>query len=89
MILRCSFDHLVGEQLHLVGNGQAERLGGLEVDDQLDFCRLLDRQVGRLLALEDAAGVNADLTQGPRFAAAQQSASKQPKLLLRAIPFRA
>jgi hypothetical protein len=22
------------------------RLGGLEIDDQLEFCRLLDRQIG-------------------------------------------
>jgi hypothetical protein len=28
-----------------------ERLGGLEVDDQFDFRRLLDRQISRLLAL--------------------------------------
>ena len=40
---------------------EAERLGGLEVDDQLEFGRLLDRQVGRLLALENAAGVDASL----------------------------
>jgi hypothetical protein len=28
---------------------EAERLGGLEVDDQFDFGRLLDRNVARLL----------------------------------------
>ena len=42
------------------GTVEAERLGGLEIDDQLDFGGLLHRQVGRLLALEDAAGVDAD-----------------------------
>ena len=31
-----------------LGNCQAERLGGLEIDDQLELGRLLDRQVGRL-----------------------------------------
>ena len=31
-----SFDHLVGEQLHRVGHHDAERLGGLEVDDELE-----------------------------------------------------
>jgi hypothetical protein len=30
---------------------QAERLSGLEIDYQLEFGRLLDRQVGRLGAL--------------------------------------
>ena len=39
------------------GTVSAERLGGLEVDDQLDFRGLLDRQVGRLLALEDSARI--------------------------------
>ena len=36
---------------------EAERLGGLEVDDQLELGRRLHRQVGRLLALEDAIDV--------------------------------
>ena len=36
---------------------EAERLGGLEVDDQLELGRLLHRQVGRLLALEDAIDI--------------------------------
>ena len=34
---------------------EAERLGGLEVDDELELRRLLDRQIGRLLALENAS----------------------------------
>jgi hypothetical protein len=29
----------------------------LEVDDQLDFCFLLDRQVGGLVTLENPAGI--------------------------------
>ena len=44
------------------GTVEAERLGGLEIDDQLELGRLHDRQVGRLLALEDAADIDADLT---------------------------
>ena len=36
---------------------EAERLGGLEVDDQLVLGRRLDRQIGGLLALEDAVNV--------------------------------
>ena len=36
---------------------EAERLGGLEVDHQFVLGRRLHRQVGRLLALEDAVDV--------------------------------
>ena len=39
------------------GHSETERLGGLKVDRQLELGRLLDRQVGRLLALEDAVHV--------------------------------
>jgi hypothetical protein len=47
---------------HLVGAGEQrgshfER--GFEVDDQIDLRDLLDRQIGRLLALENPAGVDA------------------------------
>ena len=42
------------------GTVEAERLGGPEIDHELDFRDLLYRQIGRLLALEDAAGVDAD-----------------------------
>src|SRR5215831_15547686 len=41
---------------------ETERLGGLHVDDEFDFRRLLHRQVSRVLALEDAAGVDATET---------------------------
>jgi hypothetical protein len=43
-----------------VARGGAEQRD-LQVDDQLELCRLEDRQVCGLLALEDAAGV------GPRL----------------------
>ena len=36
---------------------QAERLRGLEVDDQLEFRRLLDGEIGRLAAFEDSVNV--------------------------------
>jgi hypothetical protein len=38
-----SFDQLVGAAKQRQRDGQAERLGGLEVDDELNFCGLLDR----------------------------------------------
>src|SRR5216684_1691206 len=47
-----SLDHLVGARKHSRRNLKAERLGGLEIDDQFELCRLLDRQVAWLFALE-------------------------------------
>jgi hypothetical protein len=38
----------------------------LNIYEQLDFCRLLHRQLGRFVALKNAAGVDA----GPRSAVA-------------------
>src|SRR5260370_10838853 len=55
------FDHLVGLRQERARHGEPERLGGLEVDHQFEFGRLLDRQIGRLGAVEDLSGVNADL----------------------------
>ena len=44
-------DHLVRLEQERRGHGEAERLGGLEVDDQVELCGLLHRQVGGLRAL--------------------------------------
>ena len=51
------FDHLVdgGEQRRR--HSETEDASGLDVDDQLEFGCLHHRQVGRFLALEDAADV--------------------------------
>jgi hypothetical protein len=56
---RSLFDHLVGtpEQRHW--NGDAERLGRFEVDDQRNGRGLLHGQVPGLLALKNPAGVDA------------------------------
>jgi hypothetical protein len=51
------FDHVVCALLENPRNIEAERLGGVEIDHQLVFYRGLHRQVGRLLAPEDAVGV--------------------------------
>src|SRR5262249_61922504 len=56
-----SFNHLVGDGEYARWDGEAERFGSLHVDDQLEFGRLQDRQIGRLLALENPAGEDADL----------------------------
>jgi hypothetical protein len=56
-----SLDHLVGAAEQREWNSEAERLGSLEIEDQLNLHCLLDRQVGRLLALENPAYVNASV----------------------------
>src|SRR6516164_977040 len=51
------FDHLVGATEQQRWHVEVQRFGGLEIDDQFKLCRRLDREVGRLLALEDAVDV--------------------------------
>src|SRR3954449_10800410 len=51
------FDHCVGALLELNGYIEAERLGGLEIDHQLELDRSLDGKLARLGALEDAIGI--------------------------------
>jgi len=62
--MRLLFDDLVGAGENRWRHGEAELLGGLEVDHQLEGRRLLDRQIGGLLALENPSGVNASLAKG-------------------------
>ena len=50
------FDHLVGNGEHAGWNSQAKRLGGLHVDDQLEFGWLLDWKIGWLCALQNIFG---------------------------------
>jgi len=58
-------DDLVGESEQPIGNSQAERLGGLEIDDQLKLCWRLHGEIGRLLTPEDA--VDIPCRQAKRF----------------------
>ena len=51
------FDHLVGATEQGERDCETKHLRDLEIDDQLDFHRLLHRQVSRLLALEEAVNV--------------------------------
>jgi hypothetical protein len=51
------FDHLVGERKQLVGDFEAKRFRGPEIDYEVKFRGLLDRQVDWLLAFENAASV--------------------------------
>src|SRR5262245_40702347 len=72
---RCSnyrqlFDHLVGTTEQRDREGEAERLRGLESDNELKFHRLLDRQGGRFFAFENPRGVATGETIGVHLAAA-------------------
>ena len=62
--MQCSkqslFDHLVGCGEQRLRNGQSEHLCGLEIDNQFVLGRRLHRQIGWLLALEDAIDIRAD-----------------------------
>jgi hypothetical protein len=56
-------DHLVGGGQQRFRDGEAERLGGFEVDDEFELGRLHDRKVRWLLTLKDAASIKPNLTE--------------------------
>jgi len=59
-------DYLVGAGEQRGRNFQAERLNGLEVDNQLEFGRGLNRQIGRASTAQAAAAVQFGLDEVPR-----------------------
>src|SRR5215212_8901416 len=75
---RTLLDHLIGEREQRRRHFKAERLGGLEVKDQLHFGDLLDWQVGRFLSLENAAGVDAPTRDTNRQDCLRSSSSHRP-----------
>src|SRR6476661_8258013 len=58
-----SLDDLIRPLQERRRDRQAEGLGGLEVDDQLELGRLLYREVSRLRALEDLVDVQGNLPE--------------------------
>src|SRR5258708_3586835 len=59
---KASLENLVGTAGQRQRNGDAERTGGLQVDEHLDFGRLLHRQIGRLATLKNSPGIDSDET---------------------------
>ena len=51
-----SFDHLVGEREQRRRDGEAKGLGGLEIDDEIELGRLLDRDIAGLRAVQNFVG---------------------------------
>src|SRR5215475_10918892 len=47
------FDHLVGAREQRRGHGEAERIGGREINEEIEFGRLLDREFGWLRSTQN------------------------------------
>jgi hypothetical protein len=47
------FDHVIGAGEQCWRHGEAERLSSREIDDEIEFGRLLDRDVGWLLPAQN------------------------------------
>src|SRR5262249_49161367 len=60
-------DDLVGAGKDRWRHGQAERLGGLEVQDHLELGRELHRKIARLLAAKNAIGISGGATTVVRY----------------------
>src|SRR5947207_13131160 len=56
------FDHLIGAGEERRGNVDADRLGGFQIDHEIELGCLLDRQLAGLIVSEDAADIDAGLT---------------------------
>ena len=55
-----SLNHPIRTRQYVGGNCEADLPRRLEVDDQLEFCRLLDGKVRRLGSFEDLVYINGD-----------------------------
>src|SRR5215472_10022034 len=55
--VRKLLDHLIGPDEQQLWHSQAERLGGLQIDDQLERCRLLEWQLGGVFAFQNPIDV--------------------------------
>src|SRR5215813_7510359 len=58
-----SFDYLIRSQQQRRSDGEAERFGGLEIDDELERRGLLDWKITGLRTLEDAIDIGRGATK--------------------------
>ena len=79
------FDHLVGAGEQCRWDGKAERLGGGEIDDEIELDRLLDREISRLRAahaLVNVVEANLVNVNPGRMTIGQPRLSREPLLAL-------
>ena len=62
----CLFDQLIGPQQDRLWQFDADRFCGLQIDRQLKFRRLLDRQICRLFTFENFGHVICGFAKHPR-----------------------
>src|SRR5215470_12417271 len=62
-IIRKLLDHLVGAGEQRGWDFEAERLGGHEIDDELELGQLNDWQIGGFCSLENLTGIYASLSK--------------------------
>src|SRR5215813_13578929 len=87
------FDYLVCSPQERLRDGEAERLGGLEIDDELECRPLLDRKIPWLRSLQDLVHIDRDTTvvSGAAVTVSQQASGLHPVLeaeYRRKMPFR-
>ena len=61
--LRTATENLVGRGQQRFWDGEAERFGSLEVDDEFEFRRLLHREISWFLAFQNAPSINPALVE--------------------------
>src|SRR5215469_17260324 len=72
-----SFDHFIGASQDRLWDREPECLCSIEIDDEIEQCRLHHREVSGLISVEHPPDIGADLTvyPGEAWAVANQSAS--------------